>query len=264
MPLHENERQALRQVARQAVGRVSERAHFVLMREQGMTQQQIADRMDYSLRTVQRALSRYDEHGLAGLYDAPRSGRRKIEPHLNDIVEAQAGQPPTMYGYLQTVWTVALLALHLAGRFGVQVSASTVRRALHAIHFSWHRPKLTPARKPDPQRAAREACLAEVLASSADATLIAADECEVHLLAVLRAMGQRIGQQLRLPTPGHNQRRSVFGGLNVRTGQWHYRLADHKRTADFIAFLTLLTQAYTTGLIFVIVDNASIHSARRS
>lgn len=75
-------------------------------------------------------------------------------------------------------------------------------------------------------------------------------------------MWQRIGEQLRLPTPGHNQRRSVFGGLNIRTGQWHYLLTDHKRTADFIAFLTLLTQVYTTGLIFVIVDNASIHSSK--
>ena len=155
-----------------------------------------------------------------------------------------------------------MLALTLAERLGVQVSASTVRRALHAVGFSWHRPKLTPARQPDPQRATREARLAEVLASSPDATLIVADECEVHLLAVLRAMGQRIGEQLRLPTPGHNQRRSVFGGLNIRTGQWHYLLTDHKRTADFIAFLTLLTQVYATGPIFVIVDNASIHASQ--
>jgi len=57
MPLHDNECRALRQVARQAVGRVSQRAHFVLMREQGMTQQQIADTMGYSLRTVQRVLT---------------------------------------------------------------------------------------------------------------------------------------------------------------------------------------------------------------
>jgi len=56
MPLHDNERRALRRVARQAVGRVSQRAHFVLMREQGMTQQQIADTMGYRLRTVQRVL----------------------------------------------------------------------------------------------------------------------------------------------------------------------------------------------------------------
>jgi putative transposase len=263
MQLDDTERQALRQLARQAVGRVSERAHFVMMRDQGMTQHEIAETMNYSLRTVQRALKRYDEAGLDGLHDAPRPGRPRLERHLGDIVETQAGQPPTVYGYLQTVWSVALLGLHLLERFGVDVSASTIRRALHAMRFSWHRPKLTPARKPDPDRAAKQAYLAEGLACSpADATIIATDESEVHLLAVLRAMWQRIGQQVRLPTPGQNHRRSVFGGLNVRTGQWHYQLTDHKRTADFIAFLTMLTQAYITPLIFVILDNASIHSSR--
>jgi transposase len=223
---------------------------------------QIAHVMGYEVRTVRRWLRRYDAHDAAGLYDQPKPGRPALERHLTDIVEAQAGQPPTVYGYLQTVWTVALLTLHVFNRFRVAVSASTVRRALHAIHYSWHRPKLTPARKPDPQRAARQARLAEVLACPPEATIVAADECDVHLLAVLRAMWQRIGEQLRLPTPGQNRRRSVFGGLNVRTGQWHYLLTDHKRTADFIAFLTLLTQAYTIGLIFVIVDNASIHSSK--
>jgi putative transposase len=269
MQLDDNQRQALRQLARQAVGRVSERAHFVLMRNQGMTQEQIAQAMDYSVRTVQRWLNRYDQHGLDGLEDAPKPGRAKIAPHLNDIIETQAGQPPSVYGYLQTVWTVALLALHLLERFGVKVSPSTVRNALHRMRFSWHRPKLTPARKHDPDRAIKEARLVEVLQWPASAaTIIAADECDVHLLAVLRAMRhvpvgwQRIGEQLRLPTPGHNQRRSVFGGLNLRTGQWHYLLADHKRTADFMAFLTVLLQAYTTGSIFVIVDNATIHSSQ--
>ena len=263
MPLDDNQRQALRQLARQAVGRVSERAHFVLMRDQEMTQAQIAQTMNYSMRTVQRWLNRYDQYGLDGLEDAPKLGRAKIAPHLNDIIETQAGQPPSVYGYLQTVWTVALLTLHLAERFGIKVSPSTVRNVLHQMRFSWHRPKLTPARKHDPDRAIKQARLAEVLhAPASAATIIAADECDVHLLAVLRAMWQRIGEQLRLPTPGHNQRRSVFGGLNLRTGQWHYRLADHKRTPDFIAFLTVLLQAYTTGTIFVIVDNATIHSSQ--
>lgn len=262
MPLDDNQRTALRRLARTAVGRVSERAHFVLMRDQGMTQEQIAVAMSYSVRTVQRGLSRFDSEGMAGLVDGPIPGRPRIEPHLNDIVEAQAGQPPTVYGYVQTVWTVALLALHVATRFRAGVSASTVRRALHAIGFSWHRPKLTPARTPDPQRDARQARLAQVLASPPHATIIAADECDVHLLAVLRAMWQPIGKQVRLPTPGQNRRRSIFGGLNVRTGQWHYRLTDHKRTTDFITFLTDLTLAYPVGPIFVIVDNASIHASR--
>jgi transposase len=180
---------------------------------------------------------------------------------LADVVETQAGQPPTVYGYLQAMWTVALLVLHLGERFGVQASVSSVRRMLHRLGFSWHRPKLWPARRPDSERVIKETRLAEALADP-DATLIAVDECECHLLASLRAMWQRIGQQVRLPTPGLNRRRSIFGGLNLRTGAWHYRLADHKRSTDFIAFLVVLLSVYATGTLYVIVDNASIHHSQ--
>ena len=51
----------------------------------------------------------------------------------------------------------------------------------------------------------------------------------------------------------------IFGGLNVRTGQWDFTLSARKRSADFIAFLIVLLTRYATGVIYVIVDNASIH-----
>lgn len=261
MQLDDTRRDELQKVARTAVGRVSERAHFVLMNEQGIRVKTIGTLMGYDPRSVGRWLKRYKQKGIAGLYDEPRSGRPKLEPHLTDLLETQAGQPPTVYGYLQSVWTVALLALHLFQRYQVQVSASTVRRTLHAIRFSWHRPKLWPAHRRDPERVVKEAYLAEVLADP-HLTLVAADESEVHLLAILRSCWQRIGAQWKLPTPGQNARRSIFGGLNLRTGQWHFSLTDHKRSADFIAFLSALLVIYGTGPIGVIVDNASIHHSQ--
>ena len=60
------------------------------------------------------------------------------------------------------------------------------------------------------------------------------------------------------PHPGQNRKRGVFGGLNLRTGEWFYHLTDRKRGVEFIAFLT----AYPVGTIYVIVDNASIHTSR--
>ena len=62
-------------------------------------------------------------------------------------------------------------------------------------------------------------------------------------------MWQRIGTQVHLPTPGQNAKRPIFGGLDVRTGQWFYRLTDHKRSIDFIAFLTDLLAAECAGVL---------------
>ncbi len=259
--LDDTQRAALRQFARQAVGRQSERAHFVLLADQGHSPGEIGRLMGYAVNTVKLWLRRYAARGLAGLADEPRSGRPAREPHLADVVEAQASQAPPSFGYVQALWTVGLLVWHLAHRFGLHVGASTVRRALHALRFSWHRPKLAPARRRDPARAAKEARLRAVLADP-QAPVLAADECEVCLLATLRAMWQRVRAQARLATPGQNAKCAVFGALNLRTGQWHYRVSAHKRSADFTGLLTALLSAYAVGTLYVILDNVAIHHSR--
>lgn len=54
----------------------------------------------------------------------------------------------------------------------------------------------------------------------------------------------------------------MFGALNLRTGEWLYDLTAHKRGVEFIAFLARLLTAYPQGALYVLVDNASIHTSR--
>jgi transposase len=258
MMLTEEQRRELRQVARQAVGRVSERAHFVLLSDQGKSVPEAAALMGYSAETAYTWLERYRQGGIAGLYDKPRSGRPVRERFLIGIVQAQASQSPRCLGYLAGFWTVALLAQHLYRRFKVKVGDSTLRRALARAGLVWGRPKLVLPQRRDPQAEVKLARLEEVL-SQADATVVAEDECEVHLLPLLRAMWHRRGKQPRVPTPGQNQKRAVFGAVNLRTGGWHDQLTERKRSVEFIAFLSSLLLAYPLGPIYVLVDNASIH-----
>jgi len=252
---------ALRQVARQAVGRVSERAHFVLLSAQGKRVAEIATLMGYSLPTVYVWLERYQASGVAGLDDEPRSGRPLVEPYLTAIVQAQASQPPPNSGYLATTWTVGGLLGHLKRRFKVVVSGSTLRRALDRAGFTWGRPKLVLPTGKDPAAEAKLTRLNTVLADPA-ATIIAEDESDLHLLPVLRAMWHRRNEQPQIPTPGQNRKRPIFGAVNLRTGAWHYQLTTAKRSLEFIVLLESLLLAYATGMIYVLVDNASIHTSK--
>jgi transposase len=259
--LNDTQKIELRQVARQAMGRISERAHFVLLSADGFSATEIGNLMGYQVQTVRAWLGAYQERQCAGLQDQPRSGRPRKHPYLTAIVQAQASQPPPNSGYLQACWTVALLVLHLAQRFRVVTSIANVRRALHHAGFGWKRPKLAPAHRRDAQTDAKLARIAEVLADP-EAVLLAEDECDAQLLAVLRAMWQRIGAQVRIVTPGQNAKRGIFGALNLRSGTWFYRVTTHKRSTDFIAFLTQILAAYPTGQIFMLVDNVSIHASK--
>lgn len=259
--LNDEQRHALRRLAREAIGRVSERAHFVLLSDQGKSVPEIGALMGYSAQAVYPWLERYQHHGIAGLQDEPRSGRPPNEPHLVAIVQAQTGQPPATFGYPEPGWTVDGLLRHLRQRFRVRVSRSTLRRALPRAGFVWGRPKLILPQRRDPDEAAKVAHLSKVVADPA-AIILAEDECEMMLLPSLRATWHRRGEQPRVLTPGQNRKRPIFGTVNLRTGAWHYRLTDHKRSVDFIAVLTDLLTTYPDGLLYLLVDNGSIHTSQ--
>ena len=98
--------------------------------------------------------------------------------------------------------------------------------------------------------------------ADATAIILAEDECDMMLLPILRATWHRRGEQPRVLTPGQNRKRPVFGTVNLRTGAWHYRLTDRKRSVEFIATLTELLTAYPEGRIYLLVDNGSIHTSQ--
>ena len=259
--LTEEQRRELRQLAQEAVGRVSERAHFVLLSDQGKDVQEIAALMGYTAQTVYTWLHRYQRRGAAALGDEPHSGRPPRYPLLVLIVAAQACMSPLCYGYVQGCWTVRLLATHLRQHFHTAVGLATLRRALVCAEYAWGRAKLVLPKGRDPQEADKLRRLDEVLACP-DATILSADECDMHLMPVIRGTWHPKGRQVEVPTPGQNKKRGVFGAVNLRTGQFLYHLVDRKRSVEFIAFLADLLVAYPAGPLYVLVDNCSIHTSK--
>jgi transposase len=265
--LTEAQRAELEQVSRQAVGRVALRAQLVLLSDRGRSVPQIAALHGCGRDVVRGWLHRYRARGVAGLHDLPRSGRPPEGRLARQIVDAQASQPPRCAGLVQSCWTVALLAAFLAMRFGLLLSAATVRRHLKAAGWRWRRPRLAPASalpdKRDPAAAAKEAAIAAALkhARQGRCRLLFLDECDLHLLPVLRACWQK-GPRLRVPTPGTNAKRAFFGALDAASGAFH--TADHERklAVRFVAFLRRLAEAYPAERLALAMDNVRMHDAK--
>ena len=55
-------------------------------------------------------------------------------------------------GYHQTVWTAPLLVRYLRDHHGVEVSGTTVGRAIARLGIRWKRPRHQLARRPDTWR----------------------------------------------------------------------------------------------------------------
>jgi transposase len=265
-PLSAEQRQELERVRRRAIGRVSQRAHMVLLSARGYSVQQISEIFDLGEDVVRDWLHRYARAGPAGLDDQPRPGRPPRDRLARQIVDTQASNPPCHNGLVQTCWTVGLLAAFLLARFRVAVSPSSVRRHLRASGWRWARPRLAPAthapagqRKVDPATTVKLGLIERALASTA--TVLYLDECEVQLLPVVRALWMK-GRRVRVPTPGQNRKRAVFGALEARTGALHYAVRERKRAVDFVAFLEHLARAYPTGEVVLVLDNVITHDAK--
>ena len=260
--LSETDYKQLRLQARRAIGRVSERIHYVLLFARSYSVGQIAQLYQVDERTVATWIERFREGGVAGLSDHPRSGRpRQLSMAARLEAERCLETTPEAVGLERTTWTRRLLRWHLRERIGCALCESSLVRLIADLGFVWRRPKLT-LKESDPHAQARQDAIDQAIKAHPQAPRLYEDECDIHQLPTIRGQYQRRGQQKEVPTPGNNKKQPVFGFLNVLTGQWHYFLTARKRSVEFISCLHALYKLYPEGPILLFVDNASIHKSK--
>src|SRR5271166_779510 len=106
----------------------AQRARIVLLAADGMSNTEIAARTGVSRPTVIGWRARYEESGMVGLADRPRSVRPRELDH-GEIVSATLIPPPAKLGV--THWSSRLLADHL------RISFSAVAQAWRAETFKF-------------------------------------------------------------------------------------------------------------------------------
>jgi transposase len=160
------------------------------------------------------------------------------------------------------------LAAHLRKTF----CRATLRKAVHSLGYRWRRPRLW-AHKEDPEsfekqllietaRAHARSLAAQAPGSPPPVHFLYADASDHSLLAVVRAMWMRKGQQVRVETPPRNGHWTLFGALNLGNGGFAWQAYEKAVTATFLQFLEYLLTLYPEGMILLVVDNASYHTSK--
>lgn len=265
-PLDEKERQELKRLARREVGRVSERIRIILLSSKGYSVPQIADIFECDPACVRAWIERFGHKGVQGLHDRPRAGRpRKAGVVAQEQVRQTVRSSPSALGYIFGFWTIVTLCAHLFRCTGLKLSGATMRRVLVGLDYSWRRPRHTLPTDPCAKEKMWWLC-EQLLRAPKDAVIMCLDECDVHLMPVLRQMwmlrGRGEGHQVGVPTPGLNQKRSLFGALEWETGRWVYEVTARKRSVEFILFLEKLLLSYADRPLLVVLDNARIHKSK--
>lgn len=236
------------------------RAKIILASARGETTANIARCFHVSPQTVSKWRKRFTEQGLAGLSDAPRSGKpATYDTETERRVLAKLDEPPPQ-GYAS--WNGRLLA----GTLG-DVSDDQVWRILRRHRIDLER-RHSWCVSTDPEFTAKAADVVGLyIAPPENAVVLCVDE-KPHIQALERAQGW-----LRLPNGKaitgflHEYERhgttTLFAALDVATGQAKTGHYNRRRRREFLDFMNEVVAGYDSSLeLHVILDNLNTHKPK--
>lgn len=270
---------------------VVDRAKMLLYKAQGMSNKDIADRLDVNINTVKLCLSKFKKGGISrALFDEPRSGR-KVE--ITDDAVAWiidiACQRPADLGYSQELWTLKSLHSHIqshAEEAGYPRLASITKPMVQKI---LKRSDIKPFKikyyceKRDPDF---ETKMYDVLVVYKQVSMqfdekgniiIPEGEPMVHTISCDEKPGiQAIAttsEDLRLSEDNgcvyrdYEYKRlgtlSLLAGIDLLTGQVIPVVSETHKSSDFISLLKKFDELYPEGdVIRIICDNHSAHKSK--
>ncbi len=94
--------------------------------------------------------------------------------------------------------------------------------------------------------------------------MYAQDETDLLLFPPLRSSWSLRGQPKRVWLSGRNDRRVIFGSLNLLTGRRILLPREHQRADDFCEYLRWMRWQEPDGLIALLLDEDSCHTAHAS
>jgi transposase len=256
--------------------RLVERARMVLLAAAGMASRRVARELGCARAVVSKWRVRFAKDRLAGLADAPRSGKPKTydETAGQRILAALDRSPPAGCGR----WTAPLLAKALG-----DISEHHVWRFLRAQRIdlagrkSW-------CLSTDPEFAAKAAAIVGLYLDPPDhAIVLAVDACPVRaglgprsptrpgkpaIQALERAQGYlKLPNGRSLHGQAHEYRRrgtsTLFAALEVATGQITAKHTKRRRRVEFLDFMNQVVADYPDQELHVVLDNLRTHKPKR-
>jgi transposase len=137
--------------SRTAPARAVDRARIIWYASQGQRVPSIAARLGLGPNPVRLWLKRFNEQGLAGLQDQPRSGRPIVytTEQVGEIVATALTDPQTL-NLPFACWTLDRLQAYLTAQKGIAMKRSRIDQILRAEGLRWREQETWFGERVDP------------------------------------------------------------------------------------------------------------------
>jgi putative transposase len=235
------------------------RAQIILRSADGETNKAIAESLGVSIPLIGHWRARYRAHGLAGLYDAPRSGRPRT--HDDDRVARMLRTVVQTRPKDATHWTTR----RVAAKTGI--SKSTVQRYFALFGVQPHRTRSFKL-SPDPFFVEKVRDIVGLYLNPPDKALVLCVDEKSQIQALERTqpnlpLGLGYVEGLTHDYTRHGTT-TLFAAFDIATGKVIADCKRRHRHQEFLAFLTEVETNVPAHLdVHLILDNYGTHKHRK-
>ena len=253
--LTESHRHTLAEIMKHdATPRARVRAHGILLSAQGMKIKEIAKIYQVDRDTVATWIKKWEQHGVASLYDKPRSGRPpKLTPEEQDLVRQYIKEEPRC---------LKQVVERLRQKTAKRLSISSLKRLAKKARLRWKRVRKSLKSLRDPEEFTTCQRELEALQKQEDQgkiDLYYFDESGFTLDPYIPYAWQEPGTVIEIPA-AKGTRINIVGLMNRKNDLHPYMFEQSINTSVIVACLNDFCQKIKKKTI-VVMDNSSIHTS---
>src|SRR6266487_4115191 len=254
-PLTENQRHTLAEIMKHdAIPRARVRAHGILLSSQGMRIKEIAKIYQVDRDTVATWIKKWEQSGIASLYDQPRSGRPpKLTPEEKDLARQYIQEEPRSLKHVVE---------RLAQKTAKRLSISSLKRLAKRACLRWKRVRKSLKSLRDPEEFAQCQRELEALQKQEDKgkiDLYYFDESGFTLDPYIPYAWQEAGSVIEIPAT-KGSRINVLGLMNRKNELYPYLFDQSINTSVVVACLNDFGKNIKKKTV-IVMDNSSIHKS---
>jgi transposase len=253
--LTESQRHTLAEIMKHdAPPRARVRAHGILLSAQGMKIKEIAKIYQVDRDTVATWIKKWEQHGVASLYDKPRSGRPpKLTPEEQDLARQYIKEEPRC---------LKQVVEHLHQKTAKRLSISSLKRLAKKARLRWKRVRKSLKSLRDPAAFTQCQRELEALQKQEDQGKIGLyyfDESGFTLDPYIPYAWQEPRTVIAIPAT-KGTRINIVGLMNRKNDLHPYMFEQSINTSVIVACLNDFCQKIKKKTI-VVMDNSSIHTS---
>ena len=244
------------------------RKKVVLRVKAGESVEPLARTLPFTARTIYRWIARFSLGGFNNLKDRKKTGRPRkwTDQHAEWIYKTIVDKTPEQCKFEFVLWTANRLRQAFYQEFGVRISVWTVRRILRMMGLTPQRPKRRAAKyNPGNVKRWKDKEFPRIMkrAKELGATIVFADESGLRSDCVYGRTWAGKGKTPVVKVANSRFRLNMFAAISPE-GEIYFMLHEGRGTAERFCQFLEKTVRESGKKILVVVDNCSIHIAKKT